>query len=411
MSTMSGVRFVDVGGRVVINLLPWSSQKQPAPVAGFSITKGGHGVRMPQRGWTKTTVVGLASLGLLLSGIAILPSATAAPSRDIAQVRDQVRTLESRAEAATERFNAARNQLADVQDTLAGLQRKVKRERADLQEILSSVDDLARATYTSGGIDTSLQVLLAENPSEFLAQAAALDQVAQSQASSLRRTQTARLRLAQSEASVEDKESIAQSYRDEMSAAKNEADQQLDQAESILANLEEEERQRLAALAEEERRQSQAAASAAAAALNQAPSSSSSGSGPSSAGGGYTGGGRAAAAVSYALAQVGERYVAAAAGPDAFDCSGLTMTAWRQSGVSLPHYSYSQYSATRRIPVSEAQPGDLVFYFGSGAHHVGLYIGGGKMVHAANPGAGVRVDDIMGPWYGERFSGIGRVVG
>jgi cell wall-associated NlpC family hydrolase len=359
----------------------------------------------------KTTIVGLASVGVLLSGIAILPSATAAPSRDIAQVRDQVRTLESRAEAATERFNAARNQLADVQDTLAGLQRKVKRERAELQQVLSSVDDLARATYTSGGIDTSLQVLLAEDPTEFLAQAAALDQVAQSQASSLRRTQTARLRLAQSEAAVEDKESIAQKYRDEMSEAKGEADQQLDEAQNILANLEEEERQRLAALAEEERRQSQAAASAAAAALNQAPSSSSSGSGPSSAGGGYTGGSRAAAAVSYALAQVGNRYVAAAAGPDAFDCSGLTMTAWRQSGVSLPHYSYSQYSATRRIPVSEAQPGDLVFYFGSGAHHVGLYIGGGKMVHAANPGDGVRVDDIMGPWYGERFSGIGRVVG
>jgi peptidoglycan DL-endopeptidase CwlO len=367
-------------------------------------------VRVPQRGWAKTAVVTLASAGLLLSGIAVLPSASAVPSRDIGQVRDQVRTLQSQAEAATERYNSARNQLADVQDTLSGLQRKVKRERAELQEILSSVDDLARATYTSGGIDTSLQVLLAEDPTEFLAQAAALDQVAQSQASSLRRTQTARLRLAQSEAAVQDKESIAQQYRDEMSDAKNEADQQLGEAQSILANLEEEERQRLAALAEEERRQSQAAASAAAAALGSAGSSSS-GSGPSSAGGGYTGGGRAAAAVSYALAQVGNRYVAAAAGPDAFDCSGLTMTAWRQSGVSLPHYSYSQYSSTRRIPVSEAQPGDLVFYFGSGAHHVGLYIGGGKMVHAANPGDGVRVDDIMGPWYGERFSGIGRVVG
>ena len=187
-------------------------------------------MRVPQRGWAKTAVVTLAAAGLLLSGIAVLPSASAAPSRDIGQVRDQVRTLQSRAEAATERYNSARNQLADVQDTLSGLQRKVKRERAELQEILSSVDDLARATYTSGGIDTSLQVLLAEDPTEFLAQAAALDQVAQSQASSLRRTQTARLRLAQSEAAVQDKESIAQQYRDEMSDAKNEADQQLGEA-------------------------------------------------------------------------------------------------------------------------------------------------------------------------------------
>ena len=75
--------------------------------------------------------------------------------------------------------------------------------------MLSSVDDLARSTYTSGGIDSSLQVLLADDPSQFLAQAAALDQVAQSQSAAIRRTQTARLRLAQTEAEAADKERIA----------------------------------------------------------------------------------------------------------------------------------------------------------------------------------------------------------
>ena len=87
------------------------------------------------------------------------------------------------------------------------------------------------------------------------------------------------------------------------------------------------------------------------------------------------------------------------------------MQAWRQAGISLPHYSRSQYSTTRRVPLSQAQPGDLVFYFGSGAHHVGLYIGNGKMVHAANPRTGVVVTSVLGPWYSSRFSGIGRVVG
>ncbi len=360
----------------------------------------------------QTALIGLASAALLLTGVAV-SSASAAPSRDIQQVRDQVRTLQAKAEAATERYNSARNQLGEVQATLDGLKKKVARERSQLQVILSSVDDLARATYTSGGIDTSLQVLLADDPTEFLAQAAALDQVANSQASSLRRTQTARLRLAQSEAAVKDKEAIAQNYRDQMSDSKDEAAAQLDEAEGILAGLEAEERRRLAALAEEERQAGLAAARAASAALGSSSSfnTSSGASGPSSAGGGYTGGSRAAAAVSYALAQVGDRYVAAASGPDSFDCSGLTMTAWRQAGVSLPHYSYSQYSSTRRIPLSEAQPGDLVFYFGGGVHHVGLYIGNGKMVHAANPSSGVLVSDILGPWYNNYFSGIGRVVG
>lgn len=340
-------------------------------------------------------------MAMLVTGVLVAPSASAAP-RDLEQVRDQVRTLQAQAEAATERYNRARNELGDVQATLSTLKKKVKRERAELQQILGAVDDLARSTYTNGGIDTSLQVLLADDPSQFLAQAAALDQVANAQSSSLRRTQTARLRLAQSEAAVRDKEAIAKRYRDQMAEAKNEADDRLEEAEAVLAGLEAAERRRLAAIAERERRESLAAASAARRAL----------SGSSSAGGGVPPvSGRAAAAVQYALAQVGDRYVAAAAGPSSFDCSGLTMTAWRQAGISLPHYSYSQWNSTRRIPLSEARPGDLVFYFGGSVHHVGMYIGNGKMVHAANPGAGVRIDAVLGPWYNRYFSGVGRVIG
>lgn len=326
------------------------------------------------------------------------------PSRDINQVRTQVRDLQAKAEAATERYNKARNDLAAVQETLNGLHQRIGRERAQLQEILSTVDDLARSTYTNGGMDSSLQVLLADNPSEFLAQAAALDQVAHTQTSALRRTQTARLRLAQSEAEVKDKEAIAKKYRDDMASSKDEADQRLNEAEGVLAGLEAAERARLAAIDEAERQAGIAAGNAAAANF---PSTS----GASSAGAGYAGGGRASAAVSYALAQVGKSYVAAASGPSSYDCSGLTLAAWRQAGVSLPHYSYSQYSSTRHIPLSEAQPGDLVFYFGGGVHHVGMYIGGGKMVHAANPGDGVIVSDVLGPWYENYFSGVGRVVG
>lgn len=360
-------------------------------------------MRSSHRPWFRAAVMTVLSGALVVTGAVVAPGASAAPSK-LEQARDRVRTLEAKAEAATERYNKARNELRSVQGTLDTLKAKVKRERDQLTEILSSVDDLARNTYTSGGIDTSLQVLLADDPTEFLAQAAALDQVAQSQAASLRRTQTARIRLAQSEAAVKDKEAIAKKYRNEMADAKSEADSRLNEAEGVLAGLEAAERRRLAAIAEEERLASLAAARAA--------QQSMSGGGSSSAGGGVPPvSGRAAAAVRYALAQVGDRYVAAAAGPNAFDCSGLTMTAWRQAGVSLPHYSYSQYSNTRRIPLSQARPGDLVFYFGGGVHHVGMYIGNGKMVHAANPGAGVRIDAVLGPWYNRYFSGVGRVVG
>ena len=94
------------------------------------------------------------------------------------------------------------------------------------------------------------------------------------------------------------------------------------------------------------------------------------------------------AAVSYAMAQVGDAYVYGATGPSAFDCSGLTMMAWAQAGVALPHSSSAQYGSGPHIAASDLQPGDLVFYY-SPISHVGMYIGNGMIVHAANPGTGV----------------------
>ncbi len=115
--------------------------------------------------------------------------------------------------------------------------------------------------------------------------------------------------------------------------------------------------------------------------------------------------------VKVAKAQVGDRYSAGSAGPNAFDCSGLTRYVYKTAmGKTLPHQSHSQFGMVKKIRVKDAQPGDLVFFFRHGAHHVGLYIGGGKMVDAAGYGKGVRVSPIHGSWWGRTFSGIGRVV-
>ena len=104
----------------------------------------------------------------------------------------------------------------------------------------------------------------------------------------------------------------------------------------------------------------------------------------------------AAIAVRAALSQVGKGYVFAGAGPDSYDCSGLTMWAWSQAGVSLPHYSKAQYDSLPHVPLNALQPGDLVFFYSS-VSHVGIYIGGGQMVDAANPALGVRVAGIGNP--------------
>lgn len=104
----------------------------------------------------------------------------------------------------------------------------------------------------------------------------------------------------------------------------------------------------------------------------------------------------AAAAIAFARAQVGKPYIYAGVGPEGFDCSGLTMMAWAQGGVSMSHGSRDQYNAFPKVPISQLQPGDLVFFGDSGPmnHHGALYIGGGTMIEAPHTGAFVRYRSI-----------------
>ena len=92
------------------------------------------------------------------------------------------------------------------------------------------------------------------------------------------------------------------------------------------------------------------------------------------------------------LAQIGDAYVWGATGPSAFDCSGLTMTAWAQAGVSLPHSSYAQFNMGRRVSLSRLKPGDLLFFYGLG--HVGMYIGHGKYIDAPQTGERVHIKSL-----------------
>jgi cell wall-associated NlpC family hydrolase len=110
--------------------------------------------------------------------------------------------------------------------------------------------------------------------------------------------------------------------------------------------------------------------------------------------------GPAGTAVKFAYDQIGKPYKWAADGPGSYDCSGLTLAAWRAAGVSLPHNSAEQYSAVAHIAKSDLQPGDLVFYY-SPIHHVAIYIGDGHIIHAPNVDEDVQIAAIgIGPIHG-----------
>ena len=120
------------------------------------------------------------------------------------------------------------------------------------------------------------------------------------------------------------------------------------------------------------------------------------------------------AVVDLAYAQVGDAYAMGASGPNVFDCSGLTSWVYNEAlGVSLPHNTHAQWNAiedTWYVGEKEPQPGDIVFFFNNGADHVGIYVGDGMMVHAANPGTGVTVDSIYDGYWGSKLTGFGRIV-
>lgn len=115
--------------------------------------------------------------------------------------------------------------------------------------------------------------------------------------------------------------------------------------------------------------------------------------------------------VKTAKAQIGDPYRAGHSGPNAFDCSGFVRYVYKKvTGKTLPHYSKAQYKQTRKIKKKDAQPGDLVFFFEKGAHHVGIYIGNGKMIDAPRAGEHVRVSPISGSWWGRSYTGMGRLL-
>ncbi|WP_028043864.1 C40 family peptidase [Candidatus Stoquefichus massiliensis] len=119
-----------------------------------------------------------------------------------------------------------------------------------------------------------------------------------------------------------------------------------------------------------------------------------------------------AGAASSALSRVGSRYVNGGSGPNAFDCSGLTQWAYRQNGISIPRTAAAQYSATSRVSKSSLKAGDLVFFKGTtgkgGITHVGIYVGGGRFVHAGTSRTGVTTANLNSSYWTSHWAGGGR---
>ena len=381
-------------------------------------------------GRTRLIVVAAAILSVLIGGIASAPVSSADPDA-VRAADERLQQLENDAEGARERLNGAEIELRQVEKALARGERRVARAKEDLAATQDLIGKIASTTYRSGGLDATLQLLLAESPEDFLNEAATLDQVAIGQAAALRRTQATRLRLAQAVAEIEQQKKNQADIVAQMESEKAAIDAAVAEQANVLAGLQAEERARLAEIqaeraaeaarrAEEARRAAEERAQAERERQQAEQDAQNNGGGGSNGGGGGSNGGGGGGSsynsdigqivVDAALAQLGEPYTYNARPPDTWDCSKLTSYAWAQVGVYLTPYSYAQANEVRRISYSEAKPGDLLFFF-NGAHHVGIYIGNGQMLHAANPQSDVTISDLGGAWYQRTFSFAGRPYG
>ncbi len=120
--------------------------------------------------------------------------------------------------------------------------------------------------------------------------------------------------------------------------------------------------------------------------------------------------GKGATVVATAKNYIGSKYVYGATGPNSFDCSGFTQYVFKLHGVSLNRTAAAQYSNGVAVDRANLQPGDLVMFGKSGINHVGIYIGGGQIVHAANPSRGVTIDTITSGYYNNNYVGARRVM-
>ncbi|MER5208232.1 NlpC/P60 family protein [Streptomyces sp. NPDC002825] len=335
-----------------------------------------------------------ATLALASAATATLfdGSGHADPRPTTAQVKAKVDRLYEEAEVATERYNGAKEKADEARAAFDRLRDEAARRTQRLNTARDALGAMAAAQYRSGGLDPAVQLALTSDPDQYLERAALAEKAGDRQAAAVTAVRRELAAIRQLRGESAGKLTALRGHEEELRRQKATVVGKLAEARTLLARLTEEERARYDAAAAA-RDGSGAPAPADGASGTSSPALRADRSSGGERGPVTAPNARAAAAISFARAQLGKPYVWGATGPSAYDCSGLTQAAWRAAGVSLPRTTYTQINAGRRVSLSQLAPGDLVFFY-SGISHVGLYIGGGQMIHAPRPGAPVRIAPI-----------------
>ncbi len=311
----------------------------------------------------------------------------AAPT--VANAQREVDRLRTLAAEKYEAANEATIRIKQLERETAVLENKESALRKELDAAGLTLSRIAVSQYTDAGLGKGLDLLFSSDPAQYLADAGALDMVTRKFAQQLREFAVKKQNVEATQLVVADRTSLLKAERVKLNRQVAAAKEDLAKAQRILNNLKKEDRERLARLEAERENKI----------LNESKKYAQSYKGDNT---------RGSIALKYALAQVGDVYVWAAAGPTRWDCSGLTMRSFQKAGVSLPHSSRIQIKYGKNISATSLKPGDLLF-FGKPISHVSMYMGGGKMVQAPRPGKKVEVVNFTKMFGKKPFVGARRL--
>ncbi|WP_053754039.1 NlpC/P60 family protein [Streptomyces sp. MMG1533] len=328
---------------------------------------GSHRRHAPS-GFDRGAGAALCVMSAAAAAFGVLPatSAVAEPHDD---TRAEVDRLYEEAEQAAEAYNKADERADGLREEVGTAQDGIARQQERINRMREALGSLAGAQYRSGGLDPSLALLFSDDPDDYLDKASVLDRITTQQAGELEDLQEAMRELAQERSEAAEKLGELEKSRKAVASHKRTVENKLAKARALLNALPAGERDAFGRASRSGR--------------SDMPDL----------GGVVPPSARAAAAIAAARSALGRPYVWGANGPSGFDCSGLMQWSYAQAGVSLPRTSQGQRHAGRQVPLSQAQPGDLVTYR-SDASHVAMYMGNGQVIHAPYPGAPVRYDPV-----------------
>ncbi|MEV3904797.1 peptidoglycan hydrolase RipC [Mycobacterium sp. NPDC050551] len=359
-------------------------------------------MRLTRAHWRNRAVTRLlagATIGVTLFAAALTSSVQADPASDaLAKLTE----LSRQAEQTTEAMHAAQ---LDLKDKLAAQQTAEAKHTADvaatdaaekqLANFQGAVNHVAAAQYMGGRTDGMSAILTANSPQQFIDQLSVQRVVATEMSAQMKnfkaiseQAATAQQASAESAAAAKTAAEQAAAVRADLQNKQSQLQVQIAIVKSQYEALTPGQREALAAAPPAPVPPPPAALPPNDPAVVAAP--------PGAIPPGDLAppaGGQGAVAVQAALSRIGSPYSWGGSGPSAFDCSGLVMWSFQQAGISLPHSSQALARGGQAVSMDQMQPGDLVTYY-SDASHVGIYIGGGQMVHASTYGTPVRVAPV-----------------